>query len=43
MFAGRVRAANFSDQIRVHGIRFNELNAPYDSKVVGNYTGLTAP
>jgi hypothetical protein len=22
---------------------FNELNAPYDAKVVGDYAGLTAP
>jgi len=30
-------------QIGVAGNGFNELNAPYDSKVVGDYTGLTAP
>ncbi len=30
-------------QIGVVGTSFNELNAPYDSKVVGDYTGLTAP
>jgi len=30
-------------QIGVVGTAFNELNAPYDSKVVGDYTGLTAP
>jgi len=30
-------------QIGVAGIGFTELNAPYDSKVVGDYTGLTEP
>jgi outer membrane protein assembly factor BamB len=30
-------------QIAVPGTGFNELNAPYDAKVVGDYTGLTAP
>ena len=30
-------------QIGVPGTGFNELNAPYDAKVVGDYTGLTAP
>ncbi|MFY9648042.1 MAG: hypothetical protein WAK29_22900 [Terriglobales bacterium] len=30
-------------QIAVPGNGFNELNAPYDAKVVGDYTGLTAP
>jgi len=30
-------------QIAVPGSGFNELNAPYDAKVVGDYTGLTAP
>lgn len=30
-------------QIGVAGTGFNELNAPYDAKVVGDYTGLTAP
>lgn len=30
-------------QIGVAGNGFNELNAPYDAKVVGDYTGLTAP
>jgi len=30
-------------QIGVVGTGFNELNAPYDAKVVGDYTGLTAP
>ena len=25
------------------GTGFNELSAPYDAKVVGDYTGLTAP
>lgn len=30
-------------KIGVVGNGFNELNAPYDAKVVGDYTGLTAP
>jgi outer membrane protein assembly factor BamB len=30
-------------QIGVAGAGFDELNAPYDAKVVGDYTGLTAP
>jgi outer membrane protein assembly factor BamB len=30
-------------KIGVAGTGFNELNAPYDAKVVGDYTGLTAP
>jgi len=30
-------------QIAVPGNGFDELNAPYDAKVVGDYTGLTAP
>jgi len=30
-------------QIGVVGTGFNELNAPYDAKVVGDYTGLTQP
>lgn len=30
-------------QVVVPGNGFNELNAPYDAKVVGEYTGLTAP
>ena len=30
-------------QIGVPGIGFDELNAPYDAKVVGDYTGLTPP
>jgi outer membrane protein assembly factor BamB len=30
-------------QIGVVGNGFNELNGPYDAKVVGDYTGLTAP
>jgi hypothetical protein len=30
-------------QIGVAGTGFDELNAPYDSKVVGDYTGLTEP
>ncbi len=30
-------------QIGVVGNGFNELNAPYDAKVVGDYTGLTQP
>ena len=25
------------------GKRFNQLNAPYDAKIVGDYTGLTNP
>ncbi len=25
------------------GNSFNQLNAPYDAKVVGDYTGLTPP
>lgn len=29
--------------IGVVGNGFNELNAPYDAKVVGDYTGLTPP
>lgn len=29
--------------IGVVGTGFNELNAPYDAKVVGDYTGLTPP
>ena len=29
--------------IGVVGTGFNELNAPYDAKVVGDYTGLTQP
>ena len=30
-------------QIAVAGTGFNELNAPYDAKVVGDDTGLTPP
>jgi outer membrane protein assembly factor BamB len=30
-------------QIGVVGNGFNELNAPYDARVVGDYSGLTAP
>jgi len=30
-------------QIGAPGDGFNELNAPYDAKVVGDYTGLTPP
>lgn len=30
-------------QIQVDGNGFNQLNAPYDAKVVGDYTGLTPP
>ena len=30
-------------EIGVAGTGFNELNAPYDAKVVGDYTGLTLP
>jgi len=31
------------EQIGVAGTDFNELNAPYDAIVVGDYTGLSAP
>ena len=30
-------------QIAMPGNGFNQLNAPYDAKVIGDYTGLTAP
>jgi hypothetical protein len=30
-------------QIGVSGTGFNQLNAPYDAKAVGDYTGLTPP
>jgi hypothetical protein len=30
-------------QIQVDGIGFDQLNAPYDAKVIGDYTGLTPP
>jgi hypothetical protein len=30
-------------KILLDGAGFNELNAPYDAKVIGDYTGLTAP
>jgi hypothetical protein len=30
-------------KINATGNDFNELNAPYDAKVVGDYTGLTPP
>ena len=30
-------------QIQVAGTGFSQLNAPYDAKVVGDYTGLTPP
>jgi hypothetical protein len=30
-------------QIQVDGQGFDQLNAPYDAKVVGDYTGLTPP
>jgi hypothetical protein len=30
-------------QIDTDGTGFNQLNAPYDAKVVGDYTGLTPP
>ena len=30
-------------KIGVGGNRFDELNGPYDAKVVGDYTGLTSP
>jgi hypothetical protein len=29
--------------LNVDGTGFNELNAPYDAKVIGDYTGLTPP
>jgi outer membrane protein assembly factor BamB len=29
--------------IQVDGTGFNQLNAPYDAKVIGDYTGLTPP
>ncbi len=30
-------------KIQVDGAGFNRLNAPYDAKVIGDYTGLTPP
>jgi predicted secreted protein len=30
-------------QVGVAGAGFNQLNAPYDAKVIGDYTGLTPP
>jgi hypothetical protein len=30
-------------KIQVDGTGFNRLNAPYDAKVIGDYTGLTPP
>jgi outer membrane protein assembly factor BamB len=30
-------------QIAVSGAAFDQLNAPYDAKVIGDYTGLTPP
>ena len=30
-------------KIQVDGSGFNQLNAPYDAKVIGDYTGLTPP
>jgi hypothetical protein len=30
-------------KIQTDGTGFNELNAPYDAKVIGDYTGLTPP
>lgn len=30
-------------QENVPGLGFNQLNAPYDAKVIGDYTGLTPP
>jgi len=30
-------------QIQVDGNRFDQLNAPYDAKVVGDFTGMTLP
>jgi hypothetical protein len=29
--------------IQVDGAGFDQLNAPYDAKVVGDFTGLTPP
>jgi hypothetical protein len=29
--------------IQTDGTGFNQLNAPYDAKVIGDYTGLTPP
>ena len=29
--------------IQTDGNGFNQLNAPYDAKVIGDYTGLTPP
>jgi len=29
--------------IQVDGDDFNQLNAPYHAKVIGDYTGLTPP
>ena len=29
--------------IQADGAGFNQLNAPYDAKVIGDYTGLTPP
>ena len=29
--------------IGVPGTGFNDLNAPYDAKAIGDYTGLTPP
>ena len=30
-------------KINLQGAGFNRLNAPYDAKVIGDYTGLTEP
>ena len=30
-------------KIQTDGSGFNRLNAPYDAKVIGDYTGLTPP
>ncbi len=30
-------------KIQADGNGFNRLNAPYDAKVIGDYTGLTPP
>ncbi len=30
-------------RIQADGAGFNRLNAPYDAKVMGDYTGLTPP
>jgi hypothetical protein len=39
--AGKVEFSQ--GQINKDGNEFNQLNAPYDAKVIGDYTGLTVP